>query len=426
MRNRSSRGSAALAVAAAGIATSLAVAGCGSSSPSPATKATSAAKASGSTNLVIWTDAQRAPVLAKFANQFGKDNGIKVSVQPVSTDLQTTFTTAASAGKGPDVVVGATDWIGNLVQNGAIVPLPMSTAQQGAFEKTAINAVTYNGQVYGVPYATENLALFTNTAISTTVPATFEQMVQAGKAAVAAKKATLPADIQIGQTGDPYTMEPFYTSAGGYLFGTKPNGTYDPADLGVGKPGSLTFARLLAKYGEKGQKVFTRSVDPNNAISLFTAGKSPYLVSGPWAIPQLKQAGIKYRISPVPGFAGMGPARPFVGVQAFYVSSKAKNAALAQSFVLNYMTRDSVEEALFNVEPRPPALTTAYDKEAAADPDIAAFAAAAKDGQVLPQIPAMSSVWTPLGDAEAAIVGGASPAGSISGAATQIQKAIKK
>lgn len=378
------------------------------------------------TDLVIWTDAQRAPVLQQFAQSFASANGISVSVQPVSTDLQSAYVTATAAGKGPDIVVGATDWIGNLVQNGAIAPLPLTAAQKGAFEPTALTAVTYNSQVYGVPYATENLALITNTGEAAANPATFEAMVSNGQAAVKAGKASEALAMQIGQQGDPYTAQPLLGSAGGDIFGTKADGSYDPSKVGVDNAGSKAFAAQLAKYGEKGQNVFKRSIDANNAVSLFTAGKAPYLISGPWALEQVRKAGVKYAISPVPGFAGMKPSAPFVGVQAFYVSAKAKNAAIAQEFTLNYLTKKDVEEALYKVDPRAPALTEAYNDVSKTDPDIAAFQAAAAHGVVLPQIPAMSAVWGPLGIAEAAIVGGANPNTAMTNAATQIRAAIAK
>ncbi|NUP51908.1 MAG: maltose ABC transporter substrate-binding protein [Catenulispora sp.] len=444
---------AALAVAAA----TLSLAGCSSSSSKPSAasnpsstgaSASSAATPSGSdsssapaaasssssaapvrdpnTDLVIWTDAQRAPVLQDFAKSFAASNGISVSVQAVANDLQSAYVTATAAGKGPDIVVGATDWIGNLVQNGTISPLPLTADQKGAFQATALTAVTYNGQVYGVPYATENLALITNTAEAPASPATFEDMVKNGQDAVKAGKASEALSLQISQQGDAYTMQPLLGSAGGFIFGTKADGTYDPSQVGVDSAGAKAFGAQLAKYGEKGANVLKRSIDPNNAVSLFTSGKAPYLVSGPWALEQVRKAGIKYAISPVPGFAGQGPAKPFVGVQAFYVSAKAKNTALAQEFTLNYLTRKDVEEALYKVDPRAPALTEAYNDVSKTDPDIAAFQAAAAHGVVLPQIPAMSAVWGPLGIAEAAIVGGADPNTAMSDAATQIKAAIAK
>src|SRR6266487_1211196 len=102
----------------------LAAAGCGSGDP--AKKSDTPAKASG--KLVIWADDKRAAALKPFAEQFGKDNGVTVEVQAVSKDLQTNFVTASQSGKAPDVVVGAHDWIGNLVQNGADPASPRSPA----------------------------------------------------------------------------------------------------------------------------------------------------------------------------------------------------------------------------------------------------------------------------------------------------------
>ena len=82
------------------------------------------AKAAGG-KLVIWADDKRTAALKPFADQFGKDNGVTVEVQAISKDLQTNFVTASQSGKAPDIVVGAQDWIGNLVQNGSIDPVQL-------------------------------------------------------------------------------------------------------------------------------------------------------------------------------------------------------------------------------------------------------------------------------------------------------------
>ena len=67
------------------------------------------------------------------------------------------------------------------MQNGAIEPVQLSADQKAKFEEIAIKAVTYNGQLYGVPYAVENLALIRNTELAPTAPATIEDLVAAGK-----------------------------------------------------------------------------------------------------------------------------------------------------------------------------------------------------------------------------------------------------
>jgi arabinogalactan oligomer/maltooligosaccharide transport system substrate-binding protein len=409
-------------VAVLGLA--LAAAGCGGGDQSedPAAKESSAAAGG---KLVIWADDKRAAALKPFAESFGKENGVTVEVQAVSKDLQTNFVTASQQGSGPDVVVGAHDWIGNMVQNGAIDPVQLSADQKSAFNETAIKAVTFNGQLYGVPYAQENLALIRNTELAPEAPKTIEDLVATGKKLKADKKVSEVLCLQVGQNGDAYHIYPLYTSGGGYLFGTAANGDYDPKDLGVGKPESIAAFQKIAKLGEKGEGVLKRSIADTNSIATFTGKKCAYLVSGPWAIADVKKAGVKYDISPIPGFAGGKEAQPFVGVQAFYVAAKGKNKALAQEFVVNYVTKPDLAVALYNAEPRPPALTAALEQVRGTDPDLAKFQEAGKNGQVLPAIPAMAAIWDPFGKAEAAIIGGADPAKTITAAGQTISGQIK-
>ncbi|MEU4640122.1 maltose ABC transporter substrate-binding protein [Micromonospora sp. NPDC023814] len=409
-------------VAVLGLA--LAASGCGSdSSDEPAAKESIKAAAGG--KLVIWADDKRTAALKPFAEKFGQENGVTVEVQAVSKDLQTNFVTASQQGSGPDVVVGAHDWIGNLVQNGAIDPVQLAAEQKSGFNETAVKAVTFNGQLYGVPYAMENLALIRNTELAPEAPKTIEDLVAAGKKLKAEKKASEILCLQSGQNGDAYHIYPLYTSGGGYLFGTAANGDYDPKDLGVGKPESIEAFKKIAALGEKGEGALKRSITPENAIATFTGKKCAFLVSGPWAVADAKKANIKYDISPVPGFAGGKEAQPFVGVQAFYVASKGKNKALAQEFVANHVTTPELAVALYNAEPRPPALTAALDQVKGTDPDLAKFQEAGKNGQVLPAIPAMATIWDPFGKAEAAIIGGADPTKTITAAGKTISGQIK-
>ena len=406
----------------AALTLALAASGCSGGPDDPGTSA-SAAPAGGT--LVIWGDDKRAAALKPFAEKFGRENGVTVEVQAISKDQQTTFVTASQQGSGPDVMVGAHDWIGNLVQNGAIDPVQLTAEQQQSLAPNAVKAVTFNGQVYGVPYATENLALIRNTKLAPQAPATIEDLVADGRKLKAGKRTSEILCLQVGQNGDAYHAYPLFSSAGGYLFGTAANGDYDKNDLGIGKPESIAaFARIRA-LGEKGSGALKRSITVENSIATFTSGKCAYLVSGPWAITDAKKAGIAYDISPVPGFAGGKPAQPFLGVQSFYVAAKGRNKALAQEFVTNYVTTPELAVALYEAEPRPPALTAAYDQVKGTDPDLAEFVEAGKNAVPLPAIPEMATVWDPFGKAESAVIGGADPKTALTAAAKTISDQIK-
>jgi arabinogalactan oligomer/maltooligosaccharide transport system substrate-binding protein len=407
------------------MALALAAAGCGGGDDNQPSASQSNQPQNAGGKVIVWADDKRAAALKPFAAKFGSENQVTVEVQAISKDLQTNFVTASQQGSGPDVVVGAHDWIGNLVQNGAIDPVQLTAGQKAAFAENAVKAVTFNGQVYGVPYATENLALIRNTDLAPEAPATIEDLVAAGKQLKADKKASEIMCLQVGQNGDAYHIYPLYTSAGGYLFGTGANGDYDPKDLGVGKPGSVAAFNKIRALGEKGDGALKRSITPENSIATFTGKKCAFLVSGPWAITDVKKANIKYDISPVPGFAGGQPATPFLGVQAFYVASKGKNKALAQEFVTNYVSTPELAVALYNAEPRPPALTAAFQQVSGNDPDLAKFVDAGKNAVPLPAIPEMAAIWDPFGKAEAAVIGGANAGSTITNAGKTIAGQIK-
>ena len=422
----------------------LAVAACGGSSSSSGSS-TSAAASSGSAadsggatsaggsaapggssagTLTIWADDLYAPVMQQVSQQFATDNGVTVKVELIAKDLQSQFVTASQAGTGPDLVMGAHDWIGNLVQNGAIDPVPMTDTSKASFLPAAVQGVTFNGQVYGVPYAVENVALYRNTTLAPTAPTTMEELVASGEQLKSEGKVTEVLALPIGPTGDPYHMFPLFTSAGGSVFGKTADGQYDPKQLQLGTPEAAAAMTKIATLGETGQNVLKRSISGDNLVSLFTDQKTAYMISGPWNLPAVQKSGVPYAISPVPGFAGMSPASPFIGVQAMYIASKGKNKALAQEYATNYFATEPVATALFKAQPRPPALKAVYESVAASNPDIKAFVEAGTNGQTMPSITAMALVFDPWGKAEAAIIGGADPTQTMTDTAKSIQSQI--
>jgi len=403
-------------------ASASALAACGSDDK----PAAAPSKDKGNGKLVIWADTKRTAVLKKYADQFGKDNGITVEVKEVAENLQTVFVTASQQGSGPDVVVGAHDWIGNLVQNGAIDPVQLSAEQKSTFAAAAVKAVTFNGQVYGAPYALENIALVRNTELAPTAPATLEDLVKAGQDLKKAGKVSEILLDQAGAQGDAYHIYPIYSSGGGSMFGLTSTGDPDPKNVTVNSPDSIAAFTKIKELGEKGSGALKSSIAAENVVATFTAKKAAFFITGAWNIADIKKAGIAYDITPVPAFAGGKPAQPFLGVQAFFVAAKGKSKALAQEFVANYVTNKEVAMALYDADPRPPALLAAIDDAKAKDADVAKWLDAGKDGLPMPVIPEMAAIWGPFGNAEVAVIKGGDPKTAADAAAKAINDAITK
>lgn len=370
--------------------------------------------------LVIWADEEKAPALEPSAKEWGEENGIEVVVEVVPGDeLQSNFITANQAGNGPDITMGAHDWIGNLVQNGSISPVQLPADVGDSIAPVGIEAVTYDGQTYGVPYAVETLALYANNDLTDApTPSTIEELISAAEAGGAENILSLP----IGEEGDPYHMQPLYTSAGGYLFGKDSEGGLDPNDLGVGEEGSLAAADKIAELSEQG--VLKNSITGDNSISLFTEGKAAYLISGPWALADVREADFEFTLSPVPGFEGMEDAAPFAGVNSFYVASNAANAGFAQQFMTDVASAPDVAKAMYEANPLPPVNLELREEIASSDEHVMIFAEAAEAADPMPAIPAMAAIWGPLGIAQANIVGGADPHSTMEGAGEEIAAAI--
>lgn len=404
-------------------------AGCGGGSSSDGDSADSESSSSpsadsggggGDADLLVWTDSLKIDAVKQVAEDFGEANGIDVKVQAISEDLQGSFVTADAAGNGPDVVVGAHDWMGNLVQNGAIVPLNLTPDELSGYSEKAVQATTYDGKLFGVPYGIEALALYRNKDVVPDEPATMDDAIAAGEAAVQSGKVDSALNLPVGELGDAYHMEPILTSYGGYIFAYDEGTGYDDTDVGIGKEGSIKAAQEISKLAKA--KVLRTSISGDNSIALFTSGKAAFLLSGPWALADVKKAGFDYGIQPVPGFAGQDPAAPFMGAQAFMVAAHGKNQDIAQEFVNNGVNSEEAMMTLFEGTQLPPAMTSV--QEQVDDPDLTVFTDAANAAAPMPAIPAMASVWEPLGKAYSAIVSGKDPVSTIKSAGDTINKAI--
>jgi maltose-binding protein MalE len=379
----------------------------------------------GDADLVIWTDDTRQPVIEEIAGPFAEENGITIAVQELEFgQIRDQLTITAPTGEGPDIIVGAHDWLGELVANGVVAPLDLSgVADQ--FNPVAVQAFTYEGQTYGLPYAVENIALVRNTDLVPEVPATFEEMIQVATDYQAENPDGLGLALQIGPEGDAYHFQPILSAFGGYIFGQNEDGTFNPEDVGIDSEGGLAAATFLQEQAAAG--LLNADVTYDNMIETFGSGNAPFAITGPWALTQadngFQATGVPYAVSAIPAREGGEPPAVFVGVQGFMISSFSEQTDLATSFVLDFMSQEATQLAMFEAGGRPPALTSAYE-QVADDPDMAGFNESALNGIPQPAIPAMSAVWGSLGLAEVNTLRGGTGPEEFTAAAEEIRAAI--
>lgn len=341
--------------------------------------------------LTIWTSEAQVNVLQRLGDDFEAQYGIPVDVVEVPFgDIQTKFLTAAPAGEGPDIIVGAHDRIAELVVNGLLTPVDFLTARdKAAFMGTALDAFSYGGRLYGIPYAIEAVAFIYNKDYLPEPPETMEEFIPIAKEYTSDEFRGFVYDA-----GNFYFSAGFLFAAGGYVFKMTDAGL-DSSDIGLANEGAILGAEFMKSLFDDG---ILKAGDGYEVMDgLFKDGMAMAIINGPWAIPEYRRAGIDYGIAPIPSIEGH-PGTPFTGVQGFMISSRSPNTLFAIDFLANFVNTREVMYQIFLEDPRPPVRLDVLEM-VQDDPDVAAFANSANQGIPMPNIPEMGLVWGAMGDA---------------------------
>ncbi|WP_430648060.1 sugar ABC transporter substrate-binding protein [Agromyces sp. GXS1127] len=367
--------------------------------------------------LTVWVDAERVDALKGAAEAYTEETGVEVElVGKDNATIKDDFIQQVPTGEGPDITMGAHDWLGELSTNGVVAPLELGDSAEG-YLPVAIDAATYEGTVYMLPYAVENIAVIRNTDLVPEAATSFDDMIAKGEAAGLDQ----PFVVEQGAEGNPYHLYPFQTAFGAPVFGSTDEG-YDPTDLQLGNEGGIEFATWLGSQGKTGTGVFNTDIDGDIAKQSFLDGKSAFWLTGPWNVGSAIDAGMNIAIDTVPSPTGEA-ASPFAGVKGFFVSSESENKVAANDFLVNYIGTEDVQLDLFEAGNILPALSAAAET-ASSDPIIEGFAAVGAEAVPMPAIPAMGSVWQYWGIAEASIINGEDPTATWEKLAADVQAAI--
>lgn len=368
--------------------------------------------------ILIWADDTRAPVFREIGAAYTQVTGIPVEVVEIPFgNIRDQFVTAAPTGEGPDLIIGAHDWVGELAASGLLAQILLPPELEALFDAVSLEAFVY-GDLYGLPYAREGVGLLYNKKLVPEVPATFEALVELSR------KLTDPTVPQYGfvvQNPDPYHQFPFLSALGGYIFGYDAEGKLNPCDVGLDSPGAVAGAEILQGLFAEG--LIPAGLDWDTWTSLFVEGRIAMVITGPWFVSRPKAAGIDIGVAPLPPIRGQAP-KPFVGVQGVMASAFSPNLPVVYDFLFNYFATKETMLALYAKDPRIPAFLPAYE-EVAADPILKGFAESIANGVPMPNIPQMSAVWGAWADAMSLIGNLAlSPADALKQAADNIRATL--
>jgi maltose-binding protein MalE len=380
-----------------------------------ATDAPEATAAPAGEDLVLWVyDDGRLEVLTQLGEEFRAEYGVGLTVEVVDlTEIRNAMTLGAAAGEGPDMVIIPHDNLGPMVENGAAAPIDLGD-KAGEFLPNAIDGFTYNGALYGLPLAVENIGFFRNTDLVPDAPATWDEVESIGAALMDAGSI----DQVIEFPDLTYNTYPLYTSFGGYIFGRDGDGNFTTEDIGINNEGMAAGLGWVKELVDAG--LVSPNVDWEASHVRFETGRSAFILTGPWALNRFQTAGVHYAISAFPAATEGGEAGyPFLGVQGIVINANRPNVLLAQTFAVDFLATEEHYQAIFDAEPRPSAWASVFNS--ASDPDTAGFNAAGVNAVPMPAIPAMGYVWDAWVNAGSLVVSGElTPAEALQQAVDQI------
>lgn len=370
--------------------------------------------------LTLWVyDDTRLACLNTFAEEFLSEYGVAIKVEVVDlSEIRNAMSLGATTGEGPDMIIIPHDNLGPMVENGSATEIDLGD-NAGQYLEPAIKAFNYNGKLYGLPLSVENIGFFRNVDLVPEAPTTWAEVAEIGTQLVNEGKA----ESAIGLPDLGYNIYPLYTAFGGYIFGRDAEGNHTPEDIGMNNEGMAAALQWVKDLVDAG--VVSSTIDWEAAHVTFETGKSPFIMTGPWAINRFKTAGVNYAISPFPAVEEGGEAGyPFMGVQGLVINASRPNVALAQTFV-EFLATEEHYQALFEADTRPSAWMTVF--QGATDADTAAFNAAGVNADPMPSIPAMGFVWDAWTNAgNLVMTGEKTPAEALQIAVDQVLAGIAK
>uniref|UniRef100_A0A7C4HA28 Extracellular solute-binding protein n=1 Tax=Staphylothermus marinus TaxID=2280 RepID=A0A7C4HA28_STAMA len=253
-------------------------------------------------------------------------------------------------GKVPDVFTWAHDWIGSFADKGWIIPLEKVLDEEAINEirtmllPIAFESVRYKLKTYGLPYAGEAIALIINKKLVDTVPTTFSEMKSIMEEFYDPVNERYGLSLQF----DPYHIYPFITAFGGYYYDPGKENIYER--FGVNstrtKQGVEFFIRNVLRYMDYS------SLSGERQLSLFTANRTPMIITGPWNLPAINGSiGLEnVVIVPIPSIDDKIP-RPFSGFRNLYLTIMAETGGINRLyatvlFVLYISLNDNVLKIL--------------------------------------------------------------------------------
>lgn len=286
-------------------------------------------------------------------------------------DIYNKYRTDVASGGGPDMFIAPNDSLGDDARAGLLADITeLANGKLGDYGKLAVDGMSVEGKLYGVPESLKAVALWYNKDLVATPPATTDEL-----------KALMEGGTPVSLSYGCYHHYGFFGSFGGKVF--------DDSWKVVADQGGVADA--MAYLNDLYQISVTNGWPKNDSDGLapFTEGNMAIITNGNWAMGDYRKAlGDKLGVAPLPSGPG-GAATPLLGVDGFYFNPNSTNLESALEVAL-YLTGKDAQTSMMNDAGHVPANTTVE----VTDPLIQGLLDAFETAYVRPQVPQLGNYWS--------------------------------
>ena len=282
-----------------------------------------------------------------------------------------------------DVFAIAHDQLGELVNSGAVYKNTKYADEiKARTAEAAINAATYDGEMYGYPSVSETYFLFYDKRIFDE-----EQVKSLDTMLTSAGEGITPFAIDIGNA---YYSGPFFLANGCQLFGADGS---DGKTVTFNNEQGMEVAKYIGTMKSKGVVAFDDTV----ATTQFEAGTLGAYVAGPWKVETYKEVlGDNLGITELPSFELNGQQKhmaSFAGFKIYCVKSNTQYPLEAMALA-NWLTNEENQLKRFRDRSGVPvSVNLSSNEEIANDPTVKAVLAQLNYAYCTPSIPQMGKFW---------------------------------
>ncbi|MTL24851.1 extracellular solute-binding protein, partial [Turicibacter sanguinis] len=277
-----------------------------------------------------------------------------------AVDARTKLELDGPAGLGGDVFIQPHDGMSESILSNILLPLgsDLGNMIEERMLEGAVGTVKVDNTYYGIPLATESLALFYNKTLleenGFEVATSFEQIKE--QAAQYNDAATNKFLLRF-QPGNSYDMHFFLTGAGFQLYGENHD---DASQVNLNTPevvAGLEFFKSMKEY----LPVPYADLNWDTVHGEFIKGNVPYMISGPWSIAEAKQGAIdnefEWGVTTIPTINGVQP-ETFSGNIIACVSAYTQHPTEAKQ-VAEFLASEEGLQIMYDVQGKIPALKDA-------------------------------------------------------------------